>query len=70
MPNRDETVASQIWPHLAADRPAPSTQPQRPNALAAAMYPSLAKAAKPQLPKAYQAYREGVLRSLRESRGR
>jgi hypothetical protein len=41
MPTRNE-VASQIWPHLAADRPAPRAQPQPTSPLAAALYPTLA----------------------------
>jgi hypothetical protein len=38
----NRTIAASIWPHLAADRPAPSpSQQSRPSGLAASMWPSL-----------------------------
>jgi hypothetical protein len=40
MAPRNETAAS-IWPHLAADRPAPRETPRQTSPLAAALYPNL-----------------------------
>jgi hypothetical protein len=41
MTRRNEQAAA-IWPHLAADRPAPRETPRQTSPLAQAMYPSLA----------------------------
>jgi hypothetical protein len=53
--------ADQIWPHLAADRPAAAAQPRQPSPLASAMYPGLV----PPKPKPVDQNREILLRNLR-----
>jgi hypothetical protein len=62
MAPRNETAAA-IWPHLAADRPAPREQPRQTSPLAAAMYPGLAAKSRP-LPSNPQ--RDALLRNLRD----
>jgi hypothetical protein len=60
MTQRSDTAAS-IWPHLAADRPAPRAQPRQPSPLAAALYPALV----PKLPTPSNPQRDILLRNLR-----
>jgi hypothetical protein len=54
-------LAGQIWPHLAADRPAPREMPRERDPAAAKIYPNLV----PKVPKAADRYHEGLLRNLR-----
>jgi hypothetical protein len=49
-------MAADIWPHLAADRPAPRQQPHERNLWAERMYPNLTLKHEPNTAYDYEAY--------------
>jgi hypothetical protein len=61
MSQRNELAAA-LYPHLAADRPAPREMPHQTNPLAARLYPGLV----PKPPPPSNPWRDSLLRNLRE----
>jgi hypothetical protein len=55
-------MAADIWPHLAADRPAPREQRREPSELAKLMFPAHV----PKRPPAPNPLRDSLLRNLRD----